>query len=208
MTDAEWRSIDKLLTPYYCSRVEHQCARALDENIKFQLTSQSQERVTVAMWYEYTASTTEDALADDDDIDDGGSDHDDSDDEAGAVEAATFSSDSSASDSGDDDESDGGQPSLGPGSHRVISSDSDPISECESGGEDDYTPFRYRRIRHVTITLKADFFVIDCDCGYLDRTSVPCRHILKLLKEILGHWGFGGQRWHMRLSDLLQSSPS
>jgi hypothetical protein len=195
MTDAEWRSIDKLLTPYYCRRVELQCSRALHENIKFQLTSTSDEQVTVAMWFEHSASTMEDDLADDDDVDDGGSESSDTENSGPVV--ATFSSDSS-SESGDG-ESDEDGPTLGPGSHRVISSDSDAISECESGGEDDFTPFRYRRIRHVTFTLQGDHFVMECDCGYFDRTNVPCRHILRLLREILGHWGLESQRWHMRL---------
>lgn len=196
MTDAEWRSIDKVLTPYYCSRVELQCARALHENIKFQLTSKSDDRVTVAMWFEHSASTMEDDLADDDDIDDGGG-TEVSDPEDGEPVVAAFSSDSSETGDGESDED--GQISLGPGSHRVLSSDSEAISECASEGEDDFTPFRYRRIRHVTFTLQGDHFVMECDCGYLDRTNVPCRHILRLLKEILGHWGFESQRWHMRL---------
>lgn len=199
MTEAEWKYIDKLLTPYYCCRVESQCARALHENIKFQLTSKSDDLVTVAMWYDHTALTTEDdALADDDDIEDGGNELEDSDAESGAAapSAPVFSSDSD--DGGDSSDSDEGQ-TLGPGSHRVISSESEAISDCESAGEDDFTPFRYRRIRKITLSLKEDNFVMKCDCGYLERTDVPCRHILRLLKEILGHWGFNGQRWHMRL---------
>jgi hypothetical protein len=38
-----------------------------------------------------------------------------------------------------------------------------------------------------------------CDCGFMNRTCVICRHILRVLKEVLKNWGFETQTWHRRL---------
>ena len=54
-------------------------------------------------------------------------------------------------------------------------------------GDDEWTPFFYRRVRKVKITVTTLSTVeICCDCGHMARTAYVCGHILCLKKAIHG----------------------
>ena len=74
------------------------------------------------------------------------------------------------------------------------------MSGLASDGEDEFKPFRYRRIRRIVCKrCSPDRISMECDCGFFERTCVICRHLLKLLKVVLGSWGFDTQQWHRSL---------
>jgi hypothetical protein len=54
-------------------------------------------------------------------------------------------------------------------------------------GDDEWTPFLYRRVRKVKITVTTSSTVeICCDCGHMSRTTYICGHILCVKKAIHG----------------------
>lgn len=74
------------------------------------------------------------------------------------------------------------------------------MSGLASDGEDEFKPFRYRRIRRIVCKrCSPDRISMECDCGFFERTCVICRHLLKLLKVVLVSWGFDTQQWHRSL---------
>ena len=80
------------------------------------------------------------------------------------------------------------------------SSSSSDVSGLASDGEDEFKPFRYRRIRRIVCKRGSpDKISMECDCGFFERTCVICRHLLKLIKVVLGSWGFHTQQWHRSL---------
>jgi hypothetical protein len=188
MTDDEWSFLDSILTPYYCRKVEAQAARAIV--MKNQLVAASETQVSFKVWCEHN----EDDLADNhqDEASDG-SQSDSSD--AGSVN-------SQASGSAKNDESEDESRSRKNPTSIIADSDSvksDEISSCASEGVDDFRPFKWRRVRTVVCDLVEGTFLMKCDCGYMDRTCIICRHILCILREVLKNWGFKLQLWPRRL---------
>ncbi len=204
MSENEWQCLDKVMTPYYCVKIEAECARALNPNVKFQVLEKSADRVRVTMWCEHI---TGDAHADDADIVEE-DDEEGGDDAAMAVDAAVpvedgikdvadkeLESDNERNDIESDSDDDSGSVRSTPGNEECADG-----SGIEDSAEVEFAPFRYRRVRHILFHKTDDYnFEIECDCGFFNRTCVTCRHILRLLKEILGSWGFNTQKWHRRL---------
>ncbi len=195
MTCEEWRFLDQILTPYYCRKVELQAERAKKMEIEF--VEKKYDAIIFKVWVPYVEGIEQVG-----------------DDVADVFHDALSSSDSdneSSEDQGpDDDESAEDDEGIIPARAKSPSSlniakdvsDSEHVSSCSSEGEDDFKPFMWRRVRTVICEKKGnDHYNVTCDCGYMLRTCIICRHILLTISTILntGEWGFQVQSWHTRL---------
>ena len=197
MSQSDWSFLDSILTPYYCRKVEMQVARA--DAMQLQLVSASETEVTFKVWVQHGDENTEDNNAENSSSDESTPEGDDSDN-------ADFASDSNESDApnaySDDDVNTsravGGAPiSI---TEQAVADSEDAISSCGSEGLDDFKPFKWRRVRTVTCTLEGDNdFIVNCDCGYMNRTCIICRHIFRMFKAVLKSWGLQSQSWHRRM---------
>jgi hypothetical protein len=190
----QWQYIDSILTPHYCRKVELQAERA--EILKSQLVARTANQVTFKVWVH------RDDDADDGDVED---DVDESYDEVPCSDEDTIHDSSDSNSESSDESSNKGNGEHGPVPHRESGQDmsDDDFSSCASDGIDDYKPFLWRRVRAVVCDLvegENDMdWRIQCDCGYMSRTCIRCRHIMHITKKVVMDWGFKEQPWHMRL---------
>ena len=182
----EWRALDKKFTSHYLNMIEKEMERAhcyTYQVVEVERQGESVTDVIVAVFVRREGDRDDAQVMPEDDGEGDIADNADADSAMGNVELEEIEEEEAQAEKeegfGNDSDSD------------VVVLEAPSASHIEEVpvvlGDDDWSPFLYRRVRKVKITVTTPSTVtICCDCGHMSRTTYICGHILCLKKAIHG----------------------
>jgi len=179
----EWRALDKKITPHYLSMIENQMERAQAYSYQVVEVEKQGDTVTAVVVAVFVRRDEDgdDAQVLSEDDGEGNADEnaeaDEEDEEREGAEEHEQQHEGAPELVDDDDAAD---LEVNPDHAASV-----PVYVSVITDADDWTPFLYRRVRKVKITVTSPSTVeLCCDCGHMARSAYVCGHVLCLKKAI------------------------
>ncbi len=180
---AEWKWLDKKLTPHYLKQVESQLelsARFTYQVVKVTKSGDVVTGATVAVWVQWNDADDDAHIEEETDGEGDNVDNQEADDRNGdaADDEQTGNGDSDSDDADKNrNEQDGSSSEAGDQTAGIVPG---------TDKDDEWSRFLWKRVRTVEVTVARSDCSLSCDCEHLHRTCYACRHIFCLLKAMYG----------------------